>query len=971
MRAAGFLLLPLLWLANAPSLAQGDQAVRVRAGDHPGFGRLVLDFAAPVEYRLVRDGDRVRLRFDGGPVIGAPAGHARNVLGFTGGIGEVEIVIARGARVQPLRVGNALAIDVWDPPRTLPPPAMRPGGGPPSRAEPAAPSVPASRAEPAAPSVPAVPAVATKPSAAVQPAPPAAAVTQAAPVQPAAGGPAVQPAAVPALVEPAAASPVPAAAGPLALAATARADGASVTLPFASGTGLAAFRRGAGVLLVFDERRPIDLAALRGNPLFGGASVQLLPAATVIRLQLPAGADLALTHAQDGWIVAAGPAASAVRPIEPVLTARRLMLGTDAPGEVVNVADPDTGGVLLVATERQPGAAVPAPHRTSEFVLLRTWLGIAVEPLADSVFLRPAKDGFVLGAEPGGLPLVPPSADEAAFADASDLTRRYDFPPASSAALVRRLQGEVAAAAAAPPLGRAIKRRAAAQTMIALGLGAEAQAMLQLAAVEDARAADDPDARGLAAIAALLAGRDGEAGGLDDPRLGGTDEIAFWRAVSEADRHEGSAQAASVFAATAPLLLTYPEALRDRLLPLVAETMALNGAPAADALLARRPDDPRLALARGYALEAHGDRNGALAAFDRLAAGPDRLARVRATARAAELRLADGMADAKQTADALTKLIYAWRGDRRERDTRLRVAALRAQAGEWREALALLRETEPMWPEESPTIHARMVDTFAALLQDHNADRLPPVELVTLLDENADLVPDGDKGAELAARLADRLLALDLPKRAGPVLAKLAQSTSGAVRASFGARLAALRLREDSPADALATLSATEADALPQAIQEQRTLVRAEAVARRGDPVEAGSLLAGLRTEPADELRARILEDARNWPLAEQALADYAARTVPADGALSDAQRRTLLRLAGATAQAGDAAALGALSRREARRMDGGPLGDMFRLLTESPVRGGADLPRAAKEIALARGLPSGLRAMEPLRQTP
>ncbi len=613
----------------------------------------------------------------------------------------------------------------------------------------------------------------------------------------------------------------------------------------------------------------------------------------------------------------------------------------------------------------------PFARRTSEFVLLPTWQGIALEPLSDNLFLRVGQSGFQIGAEPAGLALAASPPDTEAYADATSMTRRFDLTPLPTASLLQQLQTEIDGAAAAPPLARAPLRRAAAQTMVALGLGAEAQAMLQLAAAGDARETDNPDAIGLGAIAALLAGRDGETDGLSDPRLTGTDEIALWRAVREARLREGSPQAASVFAATLPLLLSYPAGLRDRLLPLAAETMALNKSDGVETLLSSRPDDRSLALARGLWLEAKGDHDQALAIFDQLASGPDRLARVRAASRAVELRLASRAIDAKQAADALEKQIYAWRGDRHEIALRERLAELRGQSGSWRAALALLRETEALSPDDQPAIHARLKELFAAFLSDHNADRQSPFELVALVDENPDLLPEGPQAAEMAARLADRLLALDLPKRADPVLAKLVQSSTGAARAGFGVRLAALRLREGNADGALAALSASGSDDLPAPIEQQRVIVKARALARRGDPGTAVALLEAVGSTEADAARADILEEAKDWRQAERALADYAGKTVPAAGSLDDAQRRTLLRLAGATAQAGDPAALAALRQREGKRMDGGPLGDMFRLLTSGPVQGGADLTRAGREIALARSVPADLKALEPGRRNP
>ena len=337
--------------------------------------------------------------------------------------------------------------------------------------------------------------------------------------------------------------------------------------------------------------------------------------------------------------------------------------------------------------------------------------------------------------------------------------------------------------------------------------------------------------------------------------------------------------------------------------------------------------------------------------------------------------LAAGAIDAKQAADRLESLLYAWRGDRQERALRERLAELKAGIGSWRAALALLRDSETLFPDDKAAIHAELTEMFAALLRGDTADSLAPLELVSVVEENADLLPGGPDGEALQAKLADRLAALDLPKRAGPVLEKLMQAaTSGVARAGFGARLAALRLREGDAAGALAALDASVAADLPAELAERRTLLVAAANARRGDSAGALAALGTLDSAAADEARATILERANDWPAAQRALTAYAAKTVPAEGKLDDAQRRTLLRLATATARAGDNAALTELRRREGARMGSGPLADMFRLLTADQISSVADLKRSGQETALARELPgqlkaaAGVRAADPLK---
>jgi hypothetical protein len=963
---AGSLAVFLTALPPAAAFADGGPTVAVRVGIHEGYSRVAFNLPSRIDYHVAQQGQHVVVQFAGNVTIGAANAVPRNVLAITGGAGQAEIVVAPGTTVRDWRLGNLVVIDVADRdpaggnPATQPTAAAQPSPAtPPAPPNPTATSPPA---EPPAPAKPEPPPVQTKAEATNAPPEPATAAASPLP-QPQSTLPAPTPVTT--------AQPAPAATAADTATQPAPSAEAGIVVPGDAQLGVAAFRRGNTALIVFDQPRGVDLSPLRDDPLFGTAIVQTLQTATVIRLTLDPTMALSPSRTSDAWRITAVPLEPPLRPIQATAAEGRLVLPAAAPGTVVSVADPDTGATLLVGTQRRDGQGVPAERRSPEFALLPTWQGVAVEATADTITLRPTPQGFIVVGAPN---LSPTSGIADQLAHAVGLTRQFDFPNQPVAALQQRLQRQIAEDAAAPPLARGPRRQVAARTMIALGLGAEAGAMLRLAAADDPHEADSSDNAALTAIAALLAHRPDDAQGLADPRLPATDDVALWRAVREAQLLEGSPQAAAAFAATLPLLLTYPPEMRDRVLPLVGETLVKGGELAtAAALLEARKDDSALDLARAMLQEAKGDSGGALASYDRLAQSRDQSVHARAAARAVELRLASGAIDTAQAADRLEGLLYSWRGDRQERALRERLAELKARSGAWRSALATLRDSETLFTEDKAAIHAQLADMFAALLRGNTADSLAPLELVAVVEENADLLPSGPDGEALQARLADRLVALDLPKRAGPVLEKLMQgANSGVTRAGFGVRLADLRLREGDATGALSALDASVAPDLPAELMERRTLLVAAADARRGDGEHALATLGTLDSAAADEARATIQERAGNWPAAQRALADYAAKTVPADGKLDDAQRRTLLRLATAAARAGDDTALTALRQREGARMESGPLADMFRLLTADQVRSAADLKRSGQETALAHDLPGQLKALQaPAQQTP
>ena len=330
--------------------------------------------------------------------------------------------------------------------------------------------------------------------------------------------------------------------------------------------GAALFSRGSDSFVVFDERRPIDLVALRDDPVFGSAIVTLYPAATVIRLTRPPGQSAMLFPAATGWRISLVPTSPRPAALTPVVADDVMTFAADAPGQVIAITDPQTGGTLMVGTQRASGQAVLTERRTPEFILPVTGQGIVIEPLSDGIGLRVTKAGFAVSGRPTGLVLSPPAPMPKATMEASGLTRLFEFPRQTTTDLESRTRQQAVAAAMAPPLARGPKRHALAESMLGLGLGVEAQTLLRITMKDDPREAASPATIGLAAIAALLAGRPNDARDLTDPRLTGTDEIALWRALQTAMTDEGSPAAAAVLATTAPLLFTYPAELRQRVL---------------------------------------------------------------------------------------------------------------------------------------------------------------------------------------------------------------------------------------------------------------------------------------------------------------------------------------------------------------------------------------------------------------------
>jgi hypothetical protein len=957
-------------LAWAMAAAQADQpvppsGVGVRVGAHGSFGRVVFLVPQGIVAHLDRPNDAtVQVSMPGaGQVPASPHGTV-NVSSISGGNNVAVLTVAPGARPVLWQSQGKVVVDVY---AGQAPVAHAPGSAPagmaPAAAKPAGAPVAAVLQE----NMHAPPMhVAPRTAPAAAPAKPAA-PQDAKPETERNSGPGIMlPAPPPVAVPGPVAAPMEAADNDGLVAARIAAGGVAalpadanaILVPFDSAVTAAAFFHAGRAHVIFSDSKPVDVAQLKDDPVFGSARVTLLPAATHLTLQLATGMRLRLLRQPDGWVVAVVPQAAATDAANIALANGALSIGMPGAADTVVVDDEVTGDRLLVGTVRIEGPAVLVSHASPEFTLLPSWLGAVVQAHGDRLALRAVKAGFVLGSATGPpVAAVLATEDGQVLADAGKLTRRFDLLRLPVQVRRARLISDMGAAAATPKLARFAPRLRAAQDMLALGLFGEAASVLRAAIADDPAHAQDPDATSLIAMADWLGGR-GDGAAATAPALGDSDEISLWRALL---RPAGTTSAATA-ANTWRLLLAYPDPLQRKLLPLAADIMLRGGQrPAADALLARvasRSLDPQ----RATSLEMAGQTDAALAMLDSVGSGRDRKLAATALRDAVELRLASGRMKPADAAAALDKHLFAWRDDELEASQRMRIAALQSQAGAWRPALAKLRETDALYPALHDKIRAQERHILGDLLAAGATAKMAPLDLVALVEENADLLAEKEASSDLAPVLVDKLLALDLPERADPLLGKLMVATqSPEAKAALGARLAALRLDQVDPAGAKAALAASDAGGLTPGLAAHRAALQARALLAAGDENAAMTLLMGQDGAEALELRADMLEKRRDWPDAEAALKALARATLPETGALTDAQQDLVLRLASAASEAGDMVYLLQMQVGLASRLAAGPRADLFAALATQPVHALTDLPRSGREAVAAKAVPAAL----------
>ncbi|MFQ5774579.1 MAG: hypothetical protein ACE5GS_08690 [Kiloniellaceae bacterium] len=1039
-----------LSLAVAAAAAAAERVV-VRVGEHPGFSRLVFDWARPVGVRLDRESGRARLVFDRSGELDLarfradPPPDVTDIAAEAGPKGlSVVVAVAPGSKLRLLESDRSVVLDVLKPDTALDAPAAKPndrrrrrpaGRGEPEQSGEAAgftppapvperkPEVPAAAETPPPPPagrapeagsgapIPLLPGQATaagRPGAGGQgptaapaehglraenaprpkPKPNRAGATRATGAEKAGpreaaaqkeankakGGKGGRRARVGGVLV--VADPAPVLIDTAPSPARASLHPASRELRFEWGDGVAAavFRYGAHLWLVFDRPPPGDLARAiaRLAPEVAPVEQYVVSGATLIRLTAPPILEPRVTRDGSAWVVDLWPSGRRPTPaIELEIDARdkpaQVLFRMQGPERTLSFPEPGSGTPIIIVPARGENQGLDTAQTFPQFRALRSVQGLVLAPRSDGLEVTVAgngvwvrhPDGLILS-HGGTLALLKsnvPAPPKGPRLFALERWRRGGFE--NLTAIRRALQS---ALAQAEPARIAEARLDLARFYFAHGFAAESVGVLRLGEVFDPRLGLDPEVRLMRGVGAFLSENYvAAAADLFHPSMIGEWEAELWHAAMAAAARDWPV-AADMFAQSEELIGAYPHRVRTRLRLLAAEArLGIEDAEGAKRYLDQaRSDEPsvdeeaQIAFLVGRRLQVRGDDDAAKALWQKVAnLTAHRPSRARARLALLDLALAHDEVTPGQAIEELERLRFAWRGDHFEIMLLERLGELYVAQGQYRQGLEAFRRAASYFPTSRPAqvVAQRMREVFLDLYLGPLSEALPPLSALALYEEFKELTPPGATGDQVIARLAERLVEVDLLPRAAQLLTtQVKYRLSGPAKARMGGRLASIHLLDHAPAKALEALDMSDERDMAEDLRRARGYLRSRALSRLGRHDEALALLGDDDGPEALRLRADILWAQGDWPAAARVLARLVPARAPTDRPLTEAESRNVIDLAVALTMGGERARLIELNQAYWPAMAVGPDRETFALLARGLEAGRAK--SIAEELA-------------------
>jgi hypothetical protein len=749
-------------------------------------------------------------------------------------------------------------------------------------------------------------------------------------------------------------------------------------LPYAKLPAAAVFRRGLAIWVVTETSSPMDLAALSELP---NAPARLLssvtevaPGITAFRLAAPVSMSVSVSAAGNSWVLAIG---NTVPELPERLQLIRQTTGSSTkmratmPGatQVVWLKDPDALDRIAVVMGFAPARGLLDGRRFVEFAALPSRQGLAVQAVADDLVVSIEGNDAVIS-RPSGLNVstsqfVEAPKQGAPIASNASSLAAVDFSAWGHNTGASRTEtiSKMILASSKSEGGMSGPRMALARFYVAHGFGAEALGVLRSITNDDRTAETNVPFRVLRALANIQMARNKEAiADLSIEALGDDAHAALWRGIAAAGARDWRL-ARNNLIVSLKVISKYPEEWQARaraslglsaleLGDSAAAKLALEGMPEKNVSDATKAN---VALVKALSDIALQKRDQAITQLDALAKSPIRPVAARAALEVTLLKIAAGTLDTKQAIDGLERLRFQWRGDEVELRTLSELGKLYVEQNKVREGMNTMRLAVRHFSDsdEARQTAAQMSSIFESLFLGERAEKLSPVQALSLFYDYKELTPVGSQGDEMIRKLVERLVAVDLLPQAAELLQhQVDNRLDGIAKAAVAARLAVIYIIDKQPSKALETLRATRQARLPDELIQQRELIEARALADTKAYNPALDLIASNLSEEADQLRADIYWDAQRWPDAAAKAESLLGTRYAGEGALTDVHRMSLMRACVAYSLAGDAASLERLRTRYTPKMMNTPDAKAFVMLTNAPDVSSEDYRTFVKRLA-------------------
>ena len=644
-------------------------------------------------------------------------------------------------------------------------------------------------------------------------------------------------------------------------------------------------------------------------------------------------------------------------------------------GNVINIEDPKVGDNLTIVTASESSQGVMDQSNYTEFNILKSAQGIALQLIADDIFVTRHNNGVSISGQNGlavsrsSVPSSMQASSGIGVNISDDGEQKFlDFSgwaegPLPGQGYTKNRHELLYQLSRSTEEDRNEARWNLATFDLAHNNAAESLGILELMGESEPAFIENPSYRALLAVSNIKLRRFDEAIELlSHKSLVAELDARLWRSLAYEAKGEYQKAMEDFNVGLDVLSLQTPDHRAAFQFASLRASNALGDVEFMNAIVNNMNNLPlnakqltELDYWRGKMAEQSGDEVQAAELYDsviktgvRYPAAMAKFARVNQ-----QLRMQD--IEGGQAIDELEKLRFSWRGDDFELELLKQLGQLYVEQLDYREGLSTLRQAATYFPRSSRTagLTRTMSEIYNDLYLNGGADNMPPLKAMALFMEFRELTPLGADGDTMSRNLASRMVTVDLLNDAAELLEfQVENRLQGVARASIASDLAKIYVMNKEANRALQILRATRNSQVPEDIEQERRMIEIRALVELGQYEEAEVMLEGINGDIADSLRADIYWNTEDWMRVVSLGNQKLGQRWQDSEELNESERQTVLRMAVAMALDNNDNGLENLRNQYIAHMENGLFADAFEIITAKEQKTGADIRQLTQTIA-------------------